>query len=426
MTTLSTHQRMPAWLPLMALLLLIAGAFATVLLLSRRAAAPDVPPEPPAFQPPGAARPISVHDVQQVVAGRLTLSDGSRDVPLAADVRVEVLRPTPPEEVRIGDWLAVIGIANEVRNFSIRSLVLIPGGGPPDAEGVVRSPGGFAGHEASRDQAERPLLGGVVTASDGRTVTLQGPTGSVRIDLAPNAPLRRLAEGRPDEVREGDRIAFVGSGRVGDARAVLVLPGGGSLQRQLQLLLRGEAGYADADQAQPPPRTQLRCEQSPGGLRDHCRAVGWGWKRSLTGVRLEGGVPELHRDGTAAQLVSLQPSGHLRHQSRHLLIDARPIRRVFGEGRLGADGLGLALRANLARVGTVGEVVKHQAPFAEAVLQPGSIERGEVTDRTDAGTPEPFLRLRTDTPEPGDRQRRQERALGTGGNDDETVRLAQV
>ena len=226
MTTITSRRGLPAWLAPVALLLLIASAFATVLLLSRRAAAPDVPPEPPAFRPPAAARPVSAHDVQQVVAGRVTLSDGSRDVPLAPDVRVEVLRPIPPDQVRTGDWLAVIGIANEVRNFSIRSLVLIPGGGAPDAEGVVRSPGGFVGHEASRDQSERPLLGGVVTASDGRTVTLQGPTGPVTVDLAPNAPLRRLAEARPDEIREGDRIAFAGTGGVSDARAVLVLPGG--------------------------------------------------------------------------------------------------------------------------------------------------------------------------------------------------------
>ena len=227
MTALPRRRAFPAWIAPLALLLALVALFATVILLARRAAAPDVPPEPGAFERPSPVRPVVALDVQQADGGRLTLSDGSRDVPLDSGVRVEALRPATAEQIRPGDWLAVVGVPNEVRNFAIRSLVVLPSPGAPDHEGVVRSPGGFAGHEASRDQNERPVMGGVVTAVDGRRIVLQGAAGPITVELTPNAPLRRLSEMRADEVREGDRIAFsADSGRVTDARSLLVLPGG--------------------------------------------------------------------------------------------------------------------------------------------------------------------------------------------------------
>jgi len=209
-----------------ALLVAIVAAFAAVILLARRAAEPDVPPEPVAFRPPAPAHPVIALDVQQASGGRVSLSDGSRDVTVAQDARIEVQRPATAAEIRPGDWLAAIGVPNEVRNFSIRSLVLIAEPAAPDADGVVRSPGGFAGHETSRDPSERPLLGGVVEAVDGPRVTLRGPTGPIAVTLTPNAPLRRLSQGGTGDVHEGDRIAFIGADALGDARSVLVLPGG--------------------------------------------------------------------------------------------------------------------------------------------------------------------------------------------------------
>ena len=226
MTAVPARRSLPAWLAPALLLAAIALAFAAVILLARRAAAPDVPPEPPALRPPAPARPATALDVQQAASGRLTLSDGTRDTPLAPGARVEVLRPATTADVRPGDWLEVIGIPNEVRNFSIRSMVLLAGPGQPDAEGVVRSPGGFAGHEAARDQTERPLLGGVVESVEGARAVLRGPSGPITVTFTPQAPLRRLVEARAEDVHEGDRIAFVGTERVGEARAVLVLPGG--------------------------------------------------------------------------------------------------------------------------------------------------------------------------------------------------------
>ena len=226
MTVLPARRLFPAWLPPAILLGAIVIVFAVVILLARRAAEPDVPPEPAAFVPPAPAHSVKALDVQQASGGRVSLSDGSRDVAIVPGARIEVLRPASAADIRPGDWLGVIGIPNEVRNFSIRSLVLLTEPGSPDAEGVVRSPGGFAGYEASRDQSERPLLGGIVEAVDGERVTLRGPTGPIAVTLTPSAPLRRLSAGGTEDVREGDRIAFIGADGLGDARSVLVLPGG--------------------------------------------------------------------------------------------------------------------------------------------------------------------------------------------------------
>src|SRR5215207_7195676 len=100
MTALSSRRLFPAWLPPALLLAVIAAMFAAVLLLAQRAAAPDEPPEPPAFQPPAPVRPVSALDVQQASAGRFALSDGSRDAPLAAGARIEVLRPATAPDIR--------------------------------------------------------------------------------------------------------------------------------------------------------------------------------------------------------------------------------------------------------------------------------------------------------------------------------------
>lgn len=215
----------PAWLAPLIVVIGIIVAGVVVILLARRAGAPDVPPQPPEFVRPGPARPVTTLDVQQAGGGKLTLSDGSRDVALKPDARVEALRPITVDDIRIGDWLAAIGIPNEVRNFSIRSLVVIDSREAPDGEGVVRSPGGFAGHEASRDQNERPLLGGRVTDVTGTRVTIEGPVGPIAVDLTNRAPLYRLTSAENGTISEGDRVAFAGDSPT-DADAVLVLSGG--------------------------------------------------------------------------------------------------------------------------------------------------------------------------------------------------------
>lgn len=225
MSALMSRRSFPAWLPPLALIVGIIVAALIVVGLTRRAAAPDVPPQPDAFNPPSPVRPTIALDVQQAIDGRLTLSDGTANVSLRPDAVVEFLMPAGAGDVQVGDWVAVIGVPNEVRNFSIRTLVLLDRDTAPDEEGIVWSQGGFAGHEAARDQAERPLLGGRVTGVDGSRITLDGPTGAITVDLTNRAPMVRLMRGEASGIHEGDRIA-VPVGAVGDAGAVLVLPGG--------------------------------------------------------------------------------------------------------------------------------------------------------------------------------------------------------
>lgn len=215
-----------SWLPLALVGVALLAGIGAVVLLARRSGQSDLPPEPPAFVAPAPVRPVIALDVQQSGGGRFTLSDGSRDASPRPDARVELLRPIEAAQVRPGDWITVIGIPNEVRNFSIRSIVVLASPAPPDADGIRRSAGGFAGHEASRDGSERPILAGLVERVDGERVTLAGPTGPVAVTLGPRAPLYRLERADTGAVREGDRIAFLSAPSLDAATAILVLPGG--------------------------------------------------------------------------------------------------------------------------------------------------------------------------------------------------------
>lgn len=215
-----------SWLPLAIAGLLLLAGIGAVLVLAQRSGRSDLPPEPGPLVAPLPAHPVVALDVQQSAGGRLTLSDGSRDVAPPSGSAVEFLRPIAASGVRPGDWLTVIGIPNEVRNFSIRSIVVLASPAPPDTDGVRRSPGGFAGHEASRDGSERPLLGGIVERVDGEQVTLAGPAGPIAVTLGPRAPLYRLESGDASAIQEGDRIAFLAAPALDAAGAILVLPGG--------------------------------------------------------------------------------------------------------------------------------------------------------------------------------------------------------
>lgn len=225
MTTATSPEPHPAraWalpaLVLLGLMLVLGG----VIVLARRAAAPDTPPVLASLVTPSPVRPVGVYDVRQVNGNEVLLTGegGATAAPLrlAPETRIEVLRPATAAELRAGDWLTVIGIPNEVRNFTIRTLVAIPEAGTL-ADGVRRSAGGFAGHEAARDRAERPLLGGEIERIEGSRLILRGPDGPITVDLTAAAPLRRLTPGTAAELRPGDRIALE------TPAAVLILPEG--------------------------------------------------------------------------------------------------------------------------------------------------------------------------------------------------------
>ena len=140
-----------AWLVPVALLIAVLVALGAVIFISRQVGSDDVRPNPPAFafQP---ATQFARLTVKQSGGGHLALSadpvkngppPAQYDVTPGASTHIEVLKHVDPSALAVGEWLAVVGIPNEVRNFSIHTLILIPGAGAPDASHIARSPAGF-------------------------------------------------------------------------------------------------------------------------------------------------------------------------------------------------------------------------------------------------------------------------------------------
>jgi hypothetical protein len=220
-----------AWLvPAILAVLLLAG-LATVLILARQAAKPDAPAQPGPFIAPAASRPSTTFDVQRVDGSTLTVTGvgntkDSQQITLPAGSRIEVLDAITPADLHPGDWMTVIGVPNAVKSFGIRSIVVIGSPGPPDSDGIVLTPAGFAGNEAGRDAKELPILGGAITQASALAATVQTMAGPVTISFAGAPPLRKVRAGTLADVHEGDRLAFLTTGGAPNLGATLVLTGG--------------------------------------------------------------------------------------------------------------------------------------------------------------------------------------------------------
>ncbi len=225
------------WLvPLVLGTLVFAGVIA-VIVLAQRAGTSDAPPEPGAFVVPAAIGQTVAFDVQQAQAGKLNLASPAgpqafrfkanlRDLILPDGTPVEVLTASKATDIQPGDWVTVIGVFNEVRNFTIRSIVVIRDPGKPLDDGFVRSPAGFLGNEASKDQSERPILGGIVQSVGEKSLSLVSSTGAVTVTLLANPPVYRVVAATTSAIAEGGRAAFLVPGDTGveTAKGVLVLP----------------------------------------------------------------------------------------------------------------------------------------------------------------------------------------------------------
>jgi hypothetical protein len=219
-----------AALPAVIVVVLLAALIAVVV-LSGSVGDDDLPPAAPPIVTPEPS-PYTAVDVKQRAGDeftivRQTISGTSEEqLTLQGDVTIERLTLIGAEDVEPGDWLTVIGIPDPVKNFSVHSLVLIPGGGTPAEDGVARTAAGFAGHEVARDPRDRPVVGGTVLRVEDGKIFLQGPTGEITVSAGPEAPARlyRVETSSIADIGEGDRLAAeFGSGDLG---AVLVLPGG--------------------------------------------------------------------------------------------------------------------------------------------------------------------------------------------------------
>jgi hypothetical protein len=217
-----TRSRVPT-----AAILVVALTTGTLLVGCMRA---QRPPVPGAFVPPATPTALRL-DVQQVRDGMLTVTgeDGTRDVAPPAGVPVYVLRSATPAEVRPGDWVVVAGVPNEVLNFTIRRITVIPAalGAQPDADGVPRLTGGLAGYEVGRDPHERPVLSGRVTAVVGPRISVAVGGRTATLEVTDAALLRRVVPGTVADIGAGDRIAAIPprpGAPLEEATALLVLP----------------------------------------------------------------------------------------------------------------------------------------------------------------------------------------------------------
>lgn len=210
-----------------AALLVVAGLLAAVVLASRQTGQGEAPSPAPAFEGiPGlpferfsvrtlnGANAVLVADAQP---GQST--DRTLELDLAG-ASIEVLRPAGPGAIRAGDHVTVVGVQNDVQNFSIRSVVIQREATTSD-DGVARSPLGFLGHEASADAAERVLLGGLVQSATGDSFVLDRGAEPVTLTLSSLAVVYELGPGSADDVAPGDRLAML---EAAGAPRLLVLP----------------------------------------------------------------------------------------------------------------------------------------------------------------------------------------------------------
>ncbi|MEP7215654.1 MAG: hypothetical protein ABI782_05325 [Anaerolineaceae bacterium] len=206
MTPQATPHPRRAWLLPAAVIAILVMVVAATLGLAWQLNRDTLPAAPPTFRAPAPSIAVSVYEVKEANAGGLVLASAD-----GTDVRVP--RPSSIDAVvqggslKAGDWVNVIGIVDEVRNFSIRAILVLPEHGAAGADGVARTPSGFSGLETRRDPAERIIIGGQVIRFNEGQATLLGPSGEVALTVRQDAQLFRVEKGDPAGIRAGDRLA---------------------------------------------------------------------------------------------------------------------------------------------------------------------------------------------------------------------------
>lgn len=206
------------------ILAVFIGTGIGLVILSQSVGGSDAPPPAPPFVTPVSSS-VSALDVKQRDGDVVTLirqkaeAADERKLTITTGLRIERMTPITTADVRVGEWLTAVGIPNQVKNFAVRALVLLPGGGTPASDGFVRSAGGFVGHESSQSQDDRPILGGTVERIEGSTIVLTTVAGTVNVRAEAGTPIFRLEPGSANDVGEGARLA----GTFGESDPVSVL-----------------------------------------------------------------------------------------------------------------------------------------------------------------------------------------------------------
>jgi hypothetical protein len=216
-------------LALPALCILILGAaLGLALLLASLVSDDGIPPKAPAFVTPEPST-MTVVDVKQrrgndlVVIRQVGTDSVEEPLALTAETRIERLRPAVVADVEVGDWLTIVGVPNEVRNFAIHAVIVFKTE-TTAVDGLPRSPLGFFGHETARNPNDRPLVGGPISAisAEDSSVTVDFPSGPAEVLLLPEGRLFVLEAGGEEDIGDGTRIAT--DPAAGPGLALLVRP----------------------------------------------------------------------------------------------------------------------------------------------------------------------------------------------------------
>jgi len=201
----------------------VVAVLAGIIVAARNTGGEAAPPPPGPMAMP-AEPAFATFTVERIAGATLAVSGpgGALELAVPPGVRVWLLRAATPGDAAPGLNVAVIGVPNEVRNATVRAIVI---GAPGAAAGAVAGP--FAGHEAFGGEGALPLVGGtVLEAGDGQLV-LSTAAGEAVVWVVDGAPLFAAREGRIEDVRPGDRIAVLraSDGSLDPAQGLLVVPG---------------------------------------------------------------------------------------------------------------------------------------------------------------------------------------------------------
>ena len=234
-----TEQALPRparfpWLVPVLLLVVLIAALVGVILFAREAGKSEAPPEPRAFVAPQ-LKTYTAFDVEENAGGNLKVSSGraqdasSSDLAIPPGTRIWFMEPIAPDAVKPPLRVNVVAIPKEVRNYTMRMLVLVPESGPVSVESpILPLVDGFFGYEASRDLRERVVLSVLLTSFDGRDGVTSTANGAGTLYIDPGAPVRLVRSGTPGEIAPGDRLAIhnAADGSPDLSAGVLVLVGG--------------------------------------------------------------------------------------------------------------------------------------------------------------------------------------------------------
>ena len=222
------------WLIPAAIFVVVLAALIGVVLFAREAGKSDAPPQPGAFVAPSGI-PYTAYDVESSQDGKLKVATGtgrditSSEMNLPSTTRVWLMEPATAADLNPLLIVNAIGIANEVRNYTIKMMVFSKPTGAISFENPFLSVAdGFVGHETSRDTKERVVVSVLLESFDGRDGVTKTSTGAGTLYVDPDAPIRLIRLATPGDIQPGDRIALHhdAHGKPDSSLGVLVLQGG--------------------------------------------------------------------------------------------------------------------------------------------------------------------------------------------------------